>query len=192
MAKKSSKKSPSKSPKKSSPRTPHQTSPYEVMKWDQTLMVYVAIVVLVLVVSYLYTRKGENWWTNVSTGVPSWGEWEALILILFAVYYLLIAYAALALSRHIPDRYMNERSVAHLIFGLISILYFAYFYATNADNQNHEEGFYLIMAFVVLGLVLLYLAYKHWHVHSMWVVGVGMAIGIYLIAWAWYVHDHAT
>lgn len=180
--------SPKKSPKKT--RARKDTTLKEILKPDQVFLIYLALVVVVVIVSYLYTRKGDNWWANVRHHTPSWGQSEALILVLFLFFYLAVTFSSLALARHISDQ--QERSVVHLTFVLISILLFAYFYASADGNEHHEEGFYVVLSALLLGLVLVYLAYRNWHIHSLWSSGFAIAVGIYLTIWTWKVYDNET
>lgn len=199
-AKKSSPKKKSSPARAKSParRSPVRKSPsaesrrdrmMRMLRENSTIWIYLVVIALVALWSTLYAIHGNGWWDGVQTFAPSWGDSQALILVLLSAFYLSMSYISFKLSMAVRDR--NSQLMLYSAFALLSLLAAAFMYVMADGRERYAEAFYIMILAAVISLIILYFAAVTRDAVSLWVGAGALAIVAYLVAWSWEVKDNS-
>lgn len=166
--------SPSRSPKRKGSEKFH-------MYRKMSMVAFVAL--LTLVVSYLYVKKGQNWWTHIEPRTPTYGDNEALVLFVFVAWFASLVYIVYALTEAVRDE--KEKTVVYMAYALCCFLTIAYFYDMADNRRSYENGFLVSLMLLIITLFLCFMAYKVYHNRALMLSFLALlAIG-YIAMWSY-------
>jgi len=162
------------------------------MYQDRYLQMYLLIAVLASVWFAYYSRKNNNWWPALQPKTPSWGNNEALLIVILFAWYLGVAITCVLHLMCYRENY-DARMVTTVLFLVATVQLMVFAYLVSDGVNKYDEVF---TNFVIAGAVTLFIAFKAYtscyDKYRMIALPTVLALGtiLYLIFWSYHVKKH--
>lgn len=170
-----------KSPKSSSH---HKMRTSHFLEENKRTVLYLVVVLAVVIWCYFFAKRGDNWWEGgAKTHAPSYGNTEAMVVLIIAVWYFCVVYVNHKMSGHLKDD--KEQLMVHFNFLYSSILIAAYFYYVADGRENYETAFFISILLLVGTFSLAFVSYKGHHTLCMALSLLAFVGTIYISLWTY-------